>query len=433
MAKTTKHLEVQARRIYRPESEVCRHCGQPLHDRGYYQWRKTVQQLDGPRYVASLATVCANPQCDHQGEPYTSAAAQMVTVPECTYGLDVIAQIGWWRDREHLNREPIHARLTAQGVQLCERQVDHLYAQYQVLSGCAERLERQQWEAIVQARGGLIIGLDGLEPEGVTEQLWVVREVQTARTLVAGWLPRVNHETLGALLKPVVDLGLAVLATVSDKQGCVRKALQVVWPAVPHQWCQSHYLGHAMRPIYAQDSALKTELRKTLRAEMSESIGAVLTDVDAAVFAPQLVTGLALLAAPAAELPEQAPTTTHVVRDLALDLQQAFARQGRAPFVQSGRLWANACCCGRTPICASGPTSWTPRCRCTKPPSRRSHTRALGSTASNASSTGPCRRPPSQALAATPWPAHWPITWAPWRPFPISARGCGSFGKTCAT
>jgi len=59
--------------------------------------------------------------------PYTSAAAQMVTAPECTYGLDVIAQIGWWGDREHLNRKQIHARLVAQGVQICERQVDHLY------------------------------------------------------------------------------------------------------------------------------------------------------------------------------------------------------------------------------------------------------------------------------------------------------------------
>jgi len=280
---------------------------------------------------------CVNPACAYQDEVYTAAAAQMVTVPECTYGLDVIAQIGWWRDREHLNRAQIHARLTAQDIQLCERQVDHLDARYQVLIGCAERLDRQQWAAIVQARGGLIIGLDGLEPEGASEQLWVVREVQTARTLVVGWLPRVNHETLAALLQPVVDLALPVLATVSDKQGCVRKALQCVWPAVPHQWCQSHYLGHAMRPIYDQDAALKTELRKTLRAELGESLSEVLTEVDAAVFAPQRVTGLAVLPAPVAAAPAQPPTTTQVVRDLARDLQQAFARQGRPPFVLSGQ------------------------------------------------------------------------------------------------
>ena len=40
----------------------------------------------------------------------------------------------------------------------------------------AERLERDCLEQVVAERGGLIIGLDGLEPEGASEQLWVVRE-----------------------------------------------------------------------------------------------------------------------------------------------------------------------------------------------------------------------------------------------------------------
>ena len=213
MAKTTKHLEIQARHIYKPEIEVCPYCGEDLQDRSYYQWRKTVQQLDGPVYVASRAKECVNPECDHRGEPHFSAAAQMVTVPECTYGLDVIAQIGWWRDREHLNREQIHSRLKDHGVRLCEREVDHLYAQYQVLMGCSSRLDKQQLVEIVEKRGGLCISLDGLAPEGASEQLWVVREVQTNRTLVVGWLPRVNHETLMALLEPVQELGLPIRAT----------------------------------------------------------------------------------------------------------------------------------------------------------------------------------------------------------------------------
>ena len=136
-----------------------------------------------------------------------------------------------------------------------------------------------------------MVGLDGLEPEGASEQLWVVREVQTDRILVAGWLPRVNHKTLKALLKPVVDMGLPILATVSDKQGCVRKALQEVWPDVPHQWCQSHYLGHATRPIYNYDSALKAEMRKTIRREIRERMGDVLSGSDETGFSPSVGDG----------------------------------------------------------------------------------------------------------------------------------------------
>lgn len=288
MAKTARHLEVQARHIYNSEINVCPHCEKPLRARPYYQWRKTVQQLDGAVYVANRAKECVNPECEKQGQFYSSAAAQMVTIPECTYGLDVIAQIGWWRDREHLKRQQIHSRLEERGVQISERQVDHLYARYQVLMGCAERLERARVEQIAKERGGLMVSLDGLEPEGASEQLWVVREVQTDRILVVGWLPRVNHKTLKALLKPVVDMGLPVLATVSDKQGCVRKALQEVWPDVPHQWCQSHYLGHATRPIYDHDSALKTEMRKTIRQEIRASVGEVLSDTEESAFSPSV-------------------------------------------------------------------------------------------------------------------------------------------------
>ncbi len=286
MAKTAKQLDVKARYIFKPEIETCPHCSQSLRARSYYQWRKTVQQLDGAVYVASAAKACVNPECAHPGQPYTSLAAQMVTVPECTYGLDIIAQIGWWRDREHLNREQIHSRLRERGVQISERQVDHLYARYQVLMASAERLEPDTLEQVVAERGGLIIGLDGLEPEGASEQLWVVREVQSERILVVGWLARVNHQTLKALLAPVIDLNLPVLATLSDKQGCVRKALEACWPDVPHQWCQSHYLGNITRPIYARDRALKTDLRKTIRKEVRDSVKEVLSEPDGSAFPP---------------------------------------------------------------------------------------------------------------------------------------------------
>ncbi len=286
MAKRAKHLEIQARHIYKPEIEACPHCGHGLKARLHYQWRKTVQQLDGAVYVASQATECPNPKCEQQGKGHVSAAAQMVTVPECTYGLDVIAQIGWWRDREHLNRVQIHSRLREYEVQLCEREVDNLYAHYQILIGCSTRLDKQRLEKVAAKRGGLQISIDGLEPEGAAEQLWVVREVQTGITLVVGWLPRVNNETLMELLQPVEALELPILSTVSDKQGSVRKALTTMWPDKPHQWCQSHYLGNMTRPIYERDSGLKTEMRKTIRKEIRERTGEVLAAVETADFSP---------------------------------------------------------------------------------------------------------------------------------------------------
>ena len=115
------------------------------------------------------------------------------------------------------------------------------------------------------------------------------------RILVVGWLApacvshadrRVNHQTLSALLAPVVDLNLPLLATLSDKQGCVRKALAETWSEVPHQWCQSHYLGNVTRPIYERDRSLKTELRKTIRKAVREDMQEVLCEPESSAFSP---------------------------------------------------------------------------------------------------------------------------------------------------
>jgi RNA polymerase subunit RPABC4/transcription elongation factor Spt4 len=75
MAKTARQLEVQARHIYNSETKVCPHCEMALRARPYYQWRKTVQQLEGAVYVASRAKECVNPECAYQGQAYSSAAA----------------------------------------------------------------------------------------------------------------------------------------------------------------------------------------------------------------------------------------------------------------------------------------------------------------------------------------------------------------------
>ena len=132
-----------------------------------------------------------------------SAAPQAVTVSGCTYGLDIIAQVGWWRDREHLTRQEAHKRLIEKGVQISEREVDNLYTHYQVLMACTHSGKQRALEQAVKERGGLIVGLDGLAPERASEQLWIVREVQTDTILVVAWLERVDYKTLHSLLKPV--------------------------------------------------------------------------------------------------------------------------------------------------------------------------------------------------------------------------------------
>lgn len=383
MPKRAKKLEIIERRIYNPESKRCCECGEEIKLQTHYQWRKTVQCLNGPVYVASRGGYCVNPECKQENEVVTSPLAQMVTIAGYTYGLDVIAQIGWWRDKEHLDRKEIHSRLVFRDLQLSERQVDYLYNQYQILLGCVGNQDKSILSKVVEEHGGLKLSLDGLAPEGASEQLWVVREVESQTTLVVAWLDKVNHKTLQELLRPVEELGMAIVATVSDKQPCLRKALEELWPDMPHQWCQPHYLGNIADPVYDEDRKLKTEMRQTIRAKLGESLADVLDDEeDSAV---HFVAGVAVTAEPVTPQPsltpsddeqpddhspspkqdvqdsglaeptpeedqpllpseldttvstqEQTKSIEQVVHDLALDLRECLSRQGRAPFVLAG-------------------------------------------------------------------------------------------------
>ena len=284
-----KNLVPQERRIYHAELELCPHCGTSLRLSGHYTWRKTVQTLDGAVYVASRPKECPNPSCPQYGKRYPSAAAQRVALPHSTYGLDVVAQIGWWRDHEHLSDHEIHRRLQGR-VQISRRQVDWLLQQYRLLLACAQQPSPERLAQAVAEYGGLIISLDGLEPEGAQEQLWVVREVLTQTILAVAWLPRVTAETLGTLLTPVNAFlerhGLPVLATLSDKQRPLEKALETVWPEVRHQWCQAHFLRNLAQPLYERDQVVKTELRQRVRARLRASLREVALQNPEGAFSP---------------------------------------------------------------------------------------------------------------------------------------------------
>ena len=282
-----KQLVPQERRIYHAELELCPHCGTPLRLSGHYMWRKTVQTLDRVVYVASRPKECPNSGCPQYGKRYPSVAAQGVALPHSTYGLDVVAQIGWWRDHEHLSDYEIHRRLQGR-VQISRRQVDWLLQQYRLLLACTHQPALERLAQAVAEYGGLIISLDGLEPEGAQEQLWVVREVLTQTILAAAWLPRVTAETLGALLRPVKASlehhGFPVLATLSDKQTPLEKALETIWPEVRHQWCQAHFLRNLAQPLYERDQALKTELRQQVRARLRASLRQIAAQTPQGVF-----------------------------------------------------------------------------------------------------------------------------------------------------
>src|SRR5919197_5912666 len=250
---------------YRPELTHCPHCGTRLVV-SHPVWRKPIQSLRGIEHVTSLGFRCANPACAFPRTVYRSARAEARQVRNSGYGLDVVAHIGHWRFGQHRTREEIWRHLEAETpVRISERHVQNLLEVYLALLRASQQDLGARLAPTVEEHGGLIVSLDGLQPEQGNEQLWVVREVLSGTVLGAANLQQATAPMLAPLLRPIRATGLPVLGVISDAQESIRVAVAEVFPGVPHQLCQYHALREAAEPLWEADRHLLVEAKMALR------------------------------------------------------------------------------------------------------------------------------------------------------------------------
>jgi len=246
------------------ELESCPHCGQSLAPGKTWHVRKSVQALEGPVFVAGKSKRCDNPDCSHGGEHYHASGVLRISLPYSTYGLDVLAFIGWQHEHEHKQLVEIQQELNRRGIRVNERNVGKLYRQFlALLGGMNERTERRLKEA-AEEHGGLIWGLDGLQPEGHGTLLYVLYEVLSGTPVAA---LQANHPTADELVKwmqPHRALPYPVLATLSDGEETLIAALKTCWPDAPHQRCQAHILGNLAEAVLPVDARLRQRMRDDL-------------------------------------------------------------------------------------------------------------------------------------------------------------------------
>jgi hypothetical protein len=256
--------------VYTCELDVCPECHEPMKI-AYTSGAKTVQTMAGVLTIVQRPKSCSNRGCVSCEVVCKSAQWQQVAPCQCTYGYDVIAQIGWLRQMHYERFGAIQAALQSR-LQISEAEVRHLYHErYLPLLACHERQYGERLKRVSE-RPGLILSLDGLAPEGGEPQLWVVRELQTGLTLRSGWLSQQDQRTFVNFLQPIAELGLGVVAVISDKQRGLEPAVRAVFSHAKHALCQSHYLKNAAAPVAEADEAMKVTLRKAVRDEVGDLI-----------------------------------------------------------------------------------------------------------------------------------------------------------------
>jgi hypothetical protein len=192
-----------------------------------------------------------------------------------TYGLDVVLLVGRLRLREHRTVDEIHrellTRLEPLGVKIARREILYLFEAYcTLLRAASEAKDDVEWLSQVEKNGGIIVSVDGIQPEKGNETVYVVRDALTGRVLAAENVTSSETAVMKALLSPVAALDVKVLGTITDAQESELLAVEQLWPQVPHQACQFHALRDASHPAFEADKKVKTAMRKRLQPKVRE-------------------------------------------------------------------------------------------------------------------------------------------------------------------
>jgi hypothetical protein len=246
-----------------PNRKRCWQCGGALWVA--YHSRRRLTTLDEVVQFTLVVRRCRTPACARYRRPYRPEEESAWALPHGEFGLDVIALVGQQRYREQRSVPEIHQALVAHGVVVAERTVGHLIERYEELVALRLTDARRLRDRLTR-EGGVVLALDGLQPDVGHEVLWVVRDCVTGEPLLARSLLSATEADLAALLREVqAALPVPIVGVVSDGQQSIRRAVATALPGIPHQLCQFHYLREAARPIYEADRHAKKELKKAVR------------------------------------------------------------------------------------------------------------------------------------------------------------------------
>ncbi len=252
---------------YYPEIQQCPHCGGKL-ERSHPVWSKVIVALDGIARVTNWGYRCTNREstCPQPAQVYRSGVADGLALKNYTFGLDVLVFVGQQRFGEHHSLGEIHEALRQRGVAISERRVTDYMGEYEILLKCAQGAKLTAYREQFLANGGVVLAIDGVQPEKGKPTLYIFRDVLSGARLHAVSLVHNDAASLKAEMQVVAQLlkklRVSVQGVISDDQQALRVGVAEVWPGVLHHLCHLHFLKAVQKPLRKRDSSLAKELKK---------------------------------------------------------------------------------------------------------------------------------------------------------------------------
>jgi hypothetical protein len=250
-----------------PEDRHCEMCGGPqrICDHRHHRFFT----LQGPVHLVSKLCQCTDPDCAGHHFTVSPPAETSLTMPWWLIGWDVFAWIGHRRFARHWSVPQIRAELhDSYRVEISDDAIEGYLARYQAMVAARHQDPTQMAQAY-QGVEDLILSIDGLQPEKGHETLYVVRELRLQRVWFAEALLSSAATEVQRLLEQARQwaerLGLPVRLWISDKQDAFVSGIALVFPGVPHRYCENHFLRDLAKPVLEADSKAKVAMRRKVR------------------------------------------------------------------------------------------------------------------------------------------------------------------------
>ena len=255
-------VEGFVRTVLKNQSRVCPRCGAPL--RFAYRRKRRLILLRERLALEVDIDRCSEAACPLRAG-FAPPEEARLALPKFIYGLDVLTEIARlrWGLRQSLSE--MHAALRATyDLPISERSVDYAMQTWQELATASVLRDRRRIAAL-KAQGGIILGIDGLQPEKGHETLYLLRDAISHTNLLTRSLTNSSAVHLVALIEEVKAMGIPILGVVTDKQHSLVLAVDEALPDTPHQLCQFHFFRNLAQPVVEADRAMKKRIKKTLR------------------------------------------------------------------------------------------------------------------------------------------------------------------------
>jgi hypothetical protein len=210
---------------------------------------------------------CGKFPCAGNFEPYLQPPNQHVGTGY-DYDFDVMTKIVEYRWRNKLSYKGIVDNLERDyNLVISVSSVENVLKLYEV--GCADKY-RPEYVADIRSFGGIILTIDGMEPLKGERGLYVARDHRTGLVLGSRLLPNQKQATIEAFLQAVkmrveAELGVKVLAVISDAHPAQRLAISCVFPDALHCLCHYHFFNLVLLSPKQADSHIITQTRAYLR------------------------------------------------------------------------------------------------------------------------------------------------------------------------